>query len=52
MDSNTKRSPSELLKEAKPYDYDDPELQQFDGGNPYRMLVTIEKKLKDGKYKK
>ena len=50
MDTNTKKSPSELLKEAIPYDDGAPELDCFDGADPYRMLATIEKNLKEGKY--
>lgn len=50
MDTNTKKSPSELLEEAQPYDSNDPELNQFDGADPYRMLATIKKELDEGKY--
>lgn len=50
MDSDTKKLPSELLKEAIPYDDDAQELNMFDGADPYRMLATIEKELKEGKY--
>lgn len=52
MVSNTKKSSNDDLQGAKPYDDDDPILQQWDGDYDFdRMLATIKKNLDEGKYK-
>lgn len=48
MDTNSEKSTRELFEEAEPYDDNDPVLNEFDGGDFFRMLKTIKKELDEG----
>lgn len=51
MDTNSEKSFRELIEEAEPYNLKDPEMNQFDGEDFFRMLKTIKKELDEGLYK-
>lgn len=51
MDLNAKKSPSELLKEAKPYDDNEPRPDEIKTKEEFdRALATLKKHIDEGRY--